>query len=624
MKTITNHTNVPNTSRIWTKHVSRRSKSTLTCLLQFIFLWQMSGNAFGQTYNAPYDIPRFQAFMGGCKLQAPTSSTAATQSQLVNGYTSSWFYVADGDKVAFNQSGSLNRTELRHETNWTLSQGNRSLHARINIVHQTCDQVTVLQIHDDANAGSGPNKPLLRIYKHQTKSPVNHLWAAYKTDAGGSATSHIDLGLAPTGYFNCDIRLVNGNMIIDVDGVQKANVNVSFWTFPSYWKAGVYLQDAGEATAYFDELYAGDGSPGTGGNSSPTTSITSPVNGAGFTAGSNITITANASDTDGTISKVEFFQGATKLGEDLSFPYSYTWNNVSAGNFNLTSVATDNQGATGTSSVVSISVNSGGGGSWTEISNENFESGWGIWNDGGSDASLYTSATHAHQGTSALNIQDNTSSSVVSTDNLSLSAYTDLKLDFWFKAVSMENGEDFWLQVSTDGGSNYTTVKSWVITSGSTYENNNFYQESVELLGYGLSNQTRIRFRCDASDNGDDIYLDEIVISAKGSGARTTSESEPSQALLLQSQVSRIYPNPVKGKMLVEYELADDSHVIISVLNLSGQVIAQLENGPRKAGAHALEWNALSTSGAPLPKDMYLVRFNLNGENQVRRILISE
>ncbi len=322
-----------------------------------IFLCQLSSSAISQTYNAPYDIPRFQGFIGECKLQAPTSSTAATQTELINGYTSSWFYVADIDKVAFNQSGSSRRTELRYLTNWNLTQSDRSLHARINIVQQTCDQVTVLQIHDDANAGSGPNKPLLRIYKHQTKSPANHLWAAIKTDDGGQNTTHIDLGPAPGGYFNCDIRLVGGNMIIDVDGVEKVNMDVSFWTFPSYWKAGVYLQDNGEATAYFDQLYTGTGSPG---NNSPSTNITSPTNGASFNAGDNVTITANATDSDGSITKVEFFQGSSKLGEDLSSPYSFTWNNVSAGNYDLTTVATDNLGATGTSAVVSISVNAPG------------------------------------------------------------------------------------------------------------------------------------------------------------------------------------------------------------------------------------------------------------------------
>ena len=60
-------------------------------------------------------------------------------------------------------------------------------------------------------------------------------------------------------------------------------------------------------------------------------------------------LAATASDPDGTVSKVEFFNGATKLGEDTTAPYSFTWNSVTAGNYTLTARATDNQGATTTS-----------------------------------------------------------------------------------------------------------------------------------------------------------------------------------------------------------------------------------------------------------------------------------
>ena len=223
-----------------------------------VSFYALSNTHSEASYAAPYYIPRFQDFMGGSKLQAPTSATIATTAELIDGYTSDCFYVAEGDKVAFNQSGKGLRTELRHLTNWTLSEVDRSLHGRLKFVEQTCDQVTVVQIHDDANAGDGPNKPLLRIYKHLSKSPVNHLWAAIKTDAGGDNTKHIDLGLAPTGYFNWDVSLEGGQLIVLVDSVEKANEDVSFWTFPSYWKAGVYLQDDGEATVYFDVLYLGE------------------------------------------------------------------------------------------------------------------------------------------------------------------------------------------------------------------------------------------------------------------------------------------------------------------------------------------------------------------------------
>src|SRR5262249_23696209 len=87
----------------------------------------------------------------------------------------------------------------------------------------------------------------------------------------------------------------------------------------------------------------GNGAWGTGGvNQAPTVSLSQPANGASFTAGSNITVSANAGDTDGTVSKVEFFQGTTSLGVDTTSPYSISWNNVAAGSYTLKAVATDN------------------------------------------------------------------------------------------------------------------------------------------------------------------------------------------------------------------------------------------------------------------------------------------
>lgn len=306
-------------------------------------------------YDAPSDIPRFQPFLAECKLQGPTSSTLRDREALNDGYSHpTWFYVVDGDKIRFNQSGDSQRTELRNETNWDLNDANRSLHGRIDIVEQTCDQVTVMQIHDDANAGNGPNKPLLRIYKHNAKDPVNHLWAAIKTDEVGINTMHVDLGEDPGGYFNCDIRLVDGNMIIDFEGEEKVNMDVSFWTWPSYWKAGVYLQDAGEATAHFDDLFEEDG---TQQNFFPSITITDPTNNTNFLPGSDITIMADAVDSDGSVVKVEFFvDGGTKLGEATTAPYSLTWSDVAEGDYTLTAKATDNEGGARTSLSTKITV----------------------------------------------------------------------------------------------------------------------------------------------------------------------------------------------------------------------------------------------------------------------------
>ncbi|MBC6699260.1 Ig-like domain-containing protein [Hymenobacter puniceus] len=75
-----------------------------------------------------------------------------------------------------------------------------------------------------------------------------------------------------------------------------------------------------------------------------------------LTAGGSVTLTATASDTDGSVSKVEFFQGTTKLGEDTSAPYTFTWSNVAAGSYSLTAKATDNSNASAASAAVGLTV----------------------------------------------------------------------------------------------------------------------------------------------------------------------------------------------------------------------------------------------------------------------------
>lgn len=88
--------------------------------------------------------------------------------------------------------------------------------------------------------------------------------------------------------------------------------------------------------------------------------IGAPANNAIFTSPASITIDATATSTTGTVAKVEFYQGTTKLGEDTGSPYSFDWNNVSAGFYALTAVAIESTGFSRTSAPVNITVNASG------------------------------------------------------------------------------------------------------------------------------------------------------------------------------------------------------------------------------------------------------------------------
>ena len=92
-------------------------------------------------------------------------------------------------------------------------------------------------------------------------------------------------------------------------------------------------------------------------NNSPVTSISVSANNTAFTAPATVNLTATTSISGGTISKVEFYNGTTKLGEDANSPYTYSWTNVAAGTYSITAVATDDKGNKTTSAPMSVKVN---------------------------------------------------------------------------------------------------------------------------------------------------------------------------------------------------------------------------------------------------------------------------
>lgn len=90
-------------------------------------------------------------------------------------------------------------------------------------------------------------------------------------------------------------------------------------------------------------------------NAAPTVSIISPTDKATFTEGKSVTITANASDFDGAIQRVDFYENTKLISSDVSAPYAAAWN-PSAGNYVLTAKAVDNGGAESISTNVNVTI----------------------------------------------------------------------------------------------------------------------------------------------------------------------------------------------------------------------------------------------------------------------------
>ena len=91
-------------------------------------------------------------------------------------------------------------------------------------------------------------------------------------------------------------------------------------------------------------------------NELPVVTISSPTKGTNFVPPATVTVEVDAYDPDGSISKVELYNGSKKLAELTLAPYSFTLKDLPVGSYNLKAVAIDNLNASAVSAALEVSV----------------------------------------------------------------------------------------------------------------------------------------------------------------------------------------------------------------------------------------------------------------------------
>ena len=84
--------------------------------------------------------------------------------------------------------------------------------------------------------------------------------------------------------------------------------------------------------------------------------LTNPADGAGLTSPVDVVLAVSASSSSGTITNVEFFNGATSLGQVGAPPYTLTWSNVPPGAYTLAARASNSLGDLAVSPAVHLTV----------------------------------------------------------------------------------------------------------------------------------------------------------------------------------------------------------------------------------------------------------------------------
>ncbi|MEO0789851.1 MAG: T9SS type A sorting domain-containing protein, partial [Bacteroidota bacterium] len=244
-----------------------------------------------------------------------------------------------------------------------------------------------------------------------------------------------------------------------------------------------------------------------------------------------------------------------------------------------------------------------------------FETGWDDWVDGGSDCFRY-SGSRSYEGSFSIRLRDNSGTrSAMTSAVYDLSSYDNAELNFFFFPNSMENGEDFWVRYND--GSGWQTIATYA--SGSEFQNGTFYEATVSMSGnnFNLSSTAQFRIQCDASGNGDQVYIDQITLTGNPLGGNNAGNSivqipgfvPASEFGIIEVDLS-ISPNPANELVTIQAHDPIESYTLTSV---TGQVVMT-----RKVDG--LE--RVSFRVSDLPAGIYMVTVTTADEQITQRLVV--
>jgi subtilisin family serine protease len=236
-------------------------------------------------------------------------------------------------------------------------------------------------------------------------------------------------------------------------------------------------------------LYTLFGGSAPGDATPPTTSITSPANGA--TVSGTVTVSASASDAGG-VTRVEVYADGGLVGSDTTAPYQVAWNTASVANGNhaLQTRAYDAAGNVGSSALVSVTVSNASGGGQLLV-NGGFEGSASPWVLSGSAA--WSTGGNQHSGTGYTLVGGANSTSGAEYQTVTIPAGHPANLTFWLNITTSESTatayDFFYVEVRSTTGALLGTLGSFSNRNAGAYA-----QRSFSLAAW-RGQTVRVQFR---------------------------------------------------------------------------------------------------------------------------------
>jgi beta-glucanase (GH16 family) len=350
-------------------------------------------------------------------------------------------------------------------------------------------------------------------------------------------------------------------------------------------------------------------------NTAPEVSITSPASGSTLPAG-NITIDAAASDTDGSVAAVEFYNGFAYLGEDTTAPYSFTWTSVADGCYEIVARVIDDLGGIGTDAV-DITVGTGCGQSPfpgapfvlpARIEAEDY--------DLGGESVAYHDSDPGNNG------------SQYRGDDVDIEGCTDTGGGYNVGWVRAGEWLEYTVTVPRDGEYSIEARLASLSAGGTFHIEFNGIDEtgdvSVPVTG-GWQNWTSVTVTSTLTAGTQTM---RFVPTVEGFNINYFEITRVSTGALPGAQTPGVilhpcYPNPFNPVTTIAYDLLDPATVDLAVYDVSGRLVHKLVSAePTPAGHHEAVWKGRDQAGQAVAAGVYFYRLDADGYSETKKMIL--
>lgn len=314
----------------------------------------------------------------------------------------------------------------------------------------------------------------------------------------------------------------------------------------------------------------------------PTISITNPKSGDKFPAGSEILITANAFDKDGTVTKVEFlYDTSIKIGESIAEPYSYLWKNIPEGEHKLYCVVTDNIGNKRKSDLIIIQI---GAPTLSKFEAENAQR-------TGSDITIAADAAASNG--QFLNIRTNVGTITWQLYNASTAGNYEIVFGYRLAYNTPKN------QFLNINGNRVTKVEFVGLL-------NTWLEKSINVELTKGPNTIQMEMEWGW------MHLDYLAVPASLFTSVNENEILPDKYNLFQN-----YPNPFNPTTTIKFSIPEAGQVKLVLYDLLGREAATLIDNFYNSGNYEVE-----LKGSNLTSGVYFYTMSVNGFRETKKLLL--